>query len=100
MSFGEFKDPFKKLLESFFSEYFKKRDDPGMFEVAPLFFAFRALVCIHPVFYSPEWLKTRGFEEDRIRQLNDNKKKIINFMRNVLDEDEFKIDRINSYLKD
>lgn len=100
MSFGEFKDPFKKLLESFFKEYFKKRDDTGMFEVAPLFFGFRALVCIHPVFYSPEWLKTRGFEEDRIKLLNDSKKKIINFMRNVLDEDEFKIERINSYLKD
>ncbi len=100
MSFGEFKNPFKELLELFYMEYFKRRNDPEMFKVSPLFFAFRALVCIHPVFYSQEWMRRHGFKEERIESINEGKRKMINFIKNVLDEDEFKIQKINSYLKD
>jgi len=100
MTFGEFENPFKKLLELFYMEYFKRRDDPGMFKVSPFFFAFRALVCIHPVFYNKEWMREHGFKEERIEPINESKRKIINFIKNVLDEDEFKIQKINSYLKD
>jgi len=100
MSFGDFRDPFKELLELFFKEYFKRMDDPGMFKVSPLFYAFRGLVCIHPIFYSQEWMKKHGFKEERINAINENKKKIINFINNVLNEDEFKIKKINTYLKD
>ncbi len=100
LSFGEYKDPFKELLEIFYKEYSKRRKDPGMFRVSPLFFAFRALVCIHPVFYSKEWMRIHDFKEDRIESINESKRKIINFTKNVLDEDEFKIQKINSYLKD
>jgi aminoglycoside phosphotransferase (APT) family kinase protein len=100
MAFGEYKDPFKQLLESFFEEYFKKREDPGMFEVSPLFLGFRALVCIHPVFYSRKWIRKHGFPEERVELLNESKRKIINFINNVLEEDEFNIKRINAYLKD
>jgi hypothetical protein len=35
-----------------------------------------------------------------IENLNDSKKKIINFARNILDEEEFNVKKINSYLKD
>jgi len=100
MSYGGFKDPFKKLTESFFTQYFKKREDNEMFKVSPLFFAFRALVCIHPIFYSAEWLKNHNFKREMIENLNDSKKKIINFARNILDEEEFNVKKINSYLKD
>jgi aminoglycoside phosphotransferase family enzyme len=100
MAFGEYKDPFKQLLELFFEEYFEKREDPGMFEVSPLFLAFRALVCIHPVFYSQEWVRKHGFLEERVESLDESKRKIINFINNVLEEDEFDIERINAYLKD
>lgn len=98
MSYGEFIDPFKKLTELLFDNYFKKREDKEMFAVAPLFLAFRALVCIHPVFYSAEWMKSRGFSQERIEALNESKRKIINFTRNVLEEKEFDIKKINSYL--
>jgi len=100
MSYGDFRDPFKKLTEIFFEEYFKHRNDKEMFEVSPLFFAFRAIVCIHPIFYSREWMRSRGFNEDRVKMADDSKKKIINFMRNVLEEKEFQVNKINSYLKD
>jgi len=100
LQFGEFKDPFKNLLESFFTEYFKKRDDPEMFKVSPLFYAFRALVCTHPLFYNAEWLRKHGFDEERIQLLSESKRKIINFIKNILNEDEFNIKKINSYLKD
>ncbi|MDI6826063.1 MAG: phosphotransferase [Candidatus Aenigmarchaeota archaeon] len=98
MSYGEFKDPFKKLLELFFSRYFNKRNDPEMFEVSPLFYAFRALVCIHPLFYNSEWLRKHGFNKERIQNLDESKRKIINFTKNILDEEKFDIKKINSYL--
>jgi len=97
---GEFRDSFKKLLELFFSQYLKKKNDPDIFKVSPLFYAFRAIVCIHPVFYSAEWLKSHGFKKESIETLNDSKRKIINFARNILNEEEFNIKKINSYLKD
>jgi len=98
MSYGEFRDPFKKLTELLFQGYFKNRGDKELLKVAPLFYAFRALVCIHPVFYSAEWMKVHGFGKERIESLNDSKKKIINFARNILNEEEFDIKKINSYL--
>jgi len=100
MSYGDFRDPFKKLTETFFEEYFKHRKDDEMFEVSPLFYAFRAIVSIHPVFYSREWMRSHGFSEERLEKSDESKKKIINFMRNVLDEKEFDVKKINSYLKD
>ncbi len=100
MSYGDFRDPFKKLTELFFEEYFKKRKDIGMFKVSPLFFGFRGIVCIHPIFYSKEWMKSHGFNNNSINAIDENKKKIINFINNVLDEDEFKVGKINSYLSD
>jgi len=100
LTFGEFKDPFKELLELFFMEYFKKRNDPELFKVSPLFYAFRSLVCIHPLFYNANWLKKHGFSEERVKLLNESKRKIINFAKNILNEDEFNIKKINSYLKD
>jgi len=99
-AYGEFKDPYKELLELFFMEYFKKRNDPGMFQVSPLFYTFRSLVSIHPLFYNAEWLKKHGFNEERVKLLGESKRKIINFARNILNEDEFNIKKINSYLKD
>jgi len=100
MTYGDFRDPFKEMVELFFSEYFKERKDIDLFKISPLFFAFRGIVCIHPIFYSKEWMKSRGFKQERIDLINENKKKIMNFINNVLKEDEFKVDRINTYLGD
>ena len=71
-----------------------------MFKVSPLFLAFRSLVCIHPVFYSTQWMRSRGFSKDRIEAANESKRKIINFARNILEEEEFDIKKIDSYLSD
>ena len=98
MTYGEFKGPFEKLTNLFFEEYLKKREDKELFKISPLFLSFRSLVCIHPVFYSPEWMKEHGFKKDRIEKLSESKRKIINFTKNILDEEEFYIRKINSYL--
>ncbi|MFH0711079.1 MAG: phosphotransferase [Candidatus Aenigmatarchaeota archaeon] len=98
MANGDFRDPFKKLLEMFLEEYFKGRKDEEMLKVIQFFFAFRALVCIHPVFYSADWVKKHGFSEENIRKLNENKKKMVEFAKNVLETEEFDFKKINSYL--
>jgi len=98
LAYGDYRNPFKKLFEMFFEEYFKNRKDDKMFEVIPFFFAFRALVCIHPVFYSAEWMKKHGFSQESIDKMDKNKKKIVNFIKNILEEDGFKMDKINKYL--
>ena len=99
MTYSEYKDPFKKLLELFFGEYSKNRNDPDMFKVAPLFFACRGIICIHPMFYSMEWMKGRGFEEESINKINENKKLMIKFVKNILDEEIIEYKKINKYLK-
>lgn len=98
MTYGDFRDPFKQLLELFFEEYFRNRKDDEIFSVIPLFFGFRSLVCIHPIFYSAEWLKKHGFSKESISKLNENKKKMVNFARNVLEEDKFNLKKINLYM--
>jgi hypothetical protein len=100
MSYGDFRNPFKEMVEIFFKEYFEKRKDSDMFKASPLFFGFRGIVCIHPIFYSKEWMKSRGFKKDKIDKINQNKKRIINFIDNVLEEDKFEINKINKYLSD
>jgi aminoglycoside phosphotransferase (APT) family kinase protein len=97
-TYGDFRDPFKKLFELFFEEYFRNRKDDEMFEVLPLFFSFRALVAIHPVFYSAEWFEKHGFDKNSISKLNEKKIEMVNFAKNVLEDDKFQINKINSYL--
>ncbi len=100
LAHGEFRNPFKILLESFLEKYLKSTKDNEMMKVAPLFFVFRSLVCIHPSFYSPEWMKSRGFKDESIKNINANKKKIVNFAKNILNEEKFKMDKIDSYLSE
>jgi len=98
LTYGDFRDPFKKLWEILFEEYPRCMNDKEMFKVAPLFFVFAALVCIHPVFYSAQWMKRHGFSEESIERIDENKKKMVNFAKSVAMEDEFDINKISSYL--
>jgi hypothetical protein len=45
-------------------------------------------------------MRSHGFSEDRIKASDESKKKVINFMRNILEEKGFEVKKINSYLKD
>jgi hypothetical protein len=83
--YGEYKKPFSDLLEIFFERYFKKTKDEEMFKVMAPFYAFRGLVVAHPLYYP---------------DLNSFKRrKILNFVVNVLNIDEFDPSKITSYLE-
>lgn len=82
---GKFDGVFRELFLRFWDEYIKLTGDKGIFKTAPIFFAFRGTVVAHPIFY-PDL-------DESVRR------KMFNFIHNVLDDDEFHIDRINEYLK-
>jgi hypothetical protein len=74
---GGFSGPFAELFHLFFDNYLKKTNDYGILEIVGLFFAFRGVVVIHPTFYP--------------KQAKSVRRKIFNFIRNVLKERLFKI---------
>lgn len=85
MQNGDFSGNFKDLFEAFWDSYIKKTRDPKINKIAPLFFAFRGVVVSHPLFYK--------------NQSNNCRRKIFNFVVNLLEERKFDIRKINSYLE-
>jgi hypothetical protein len=83
--YGEYKKPFSDLLEIFFERYFKKTKDEEMFKVMAPFYAFRGLVVAHPLYY-PDLSSFK-------------RRKILNFVVNVLNLDEFDPSKIAFYLE-
>jgi hypothetical protein len=72
-------------LTLFFDEYTKASGDVEIAEVVAPFFAFRGAVVANPVFYpglSPE-----------------QRRLIFRFVHNVLDDERFRIEKVNDYLK-
>jgi hypothetical protein len=76
---------FKELFKLFFDTYLEKTGDEELLEVIQPFFAFRGLVVASPVWYPNISLDTR--------------RKLFNFIRNVLDVDEFDYKRVEKYLE-
>jgi len=82
--FGEVKDPYLEALNLFYERYVQASGDNELFEVVAPFYAFRGAVVANPVFYpdtTPE-----------------NRRKILNFIHGVLDDESFKLERINEYI--
>jgi hypothetical protein len=77
--------PYLEALNMFYDEYIKASGDVELHEVVAPFYAFRGAVVANPVFYP------RTAPRDRRR--------IINFIHGVLDDESFSIDRVNDYLK-
>jgi len=69
----------------FFDEYGKASGDQEIAEVCAPFFAFRGAVIANPVFYPELTLEQR--------------KRIFRFVHNVLDDDCFRIEKVNDYLR-
>ena len=69
----------------FFDEYIKVSGDIEITEVVAPFFAFRGAVVANPVFYPELTLEQRRL--------------IFKFVNNVLDDDRFKLEKINDYLR-
>jgi len=82
---GRLDGAYLKAIRLFFDEYIRKTLDHELYETAAPFYAFRGAVVANPVFYpavSPE-----------------NRKKLFNFVRGVLKDDSFSIERVNEYIK-
>ena len=83
--YGDLRGPYLEALELFYDSYIDKSGDAGLFRVVAPFYAFRGAVVANPLFY-PE--VTKG-----------NRRRIFNFIHAVLDDDSFKIKKVNEYLK-
>ncbi|MGQ9542823.1 MAG: aminoglycoside phosphotransferase family protein [Candidatus Bathyarchaeia archaeon] len=82
---GRLTRPFKELFTIFLNRYLDRTGDNDIFKVMAPFYAFRGLVVAHPTYY-PD-LKSDG------------RRKIFNFIINVLKDEEFEPGRLEDYLE-
>jgi aminoglycoside phosphotransferase (APT) family kinase protein len=80
---GRLEGGFERLWRRFWERYLERSGDAAMLEVAAPFFAFRGLVMANPVWYP-------ALDEGLRR-------KVLNFVRHVLDEPRFDPARANAY---
>jgi len=83
---GRLVDSLRRLTEIFFETYLERTGDEELLRVIAPFYAFRGFVVAHPLYY-PELASSQ-------------RRTIVNFIRNVLDSEEFNLKEIHSYLKD
>jgi len=76
---------FKELFDQFFDVYLRETSDYELLEVIQPFYAFRGLVVASPIWYPNISMDTR--------------RKLFNFIRNVLDAEEFDYEGVSRYLE-
>jgi len=81
---GELAGAFKELYDIFFENYLKETGDMELLKVIQPFYVFRALVVASPIWYPNLKPSVR--------------KKIFNFIFNVLESEEFDYQNVNGYL--
>ena len=74
---------FRELFELFFDVYLKETSDYELLEVIQPFYAFRGLVVASPIWYPNISMATR--------------RKLFNFIKNVLEADEFDYKGVDKY---
>jgi Phosphotransferase enzyme family len=82
--YAELKGAFKEMYELFFKNYLEKTGDKEILSVIQPFYVFRSIVVASPVWY-PNL-------DPGVR------KKLFNFIKNILDSEEFDYKDVNSYL--
>lgn len=82
--YGELAGPFQEMYELFFDNYLERTGDKELLEVIQPFYVFRSLVVASPIWY-PNL-------EPGVRT------KLFNFINNILDNDVFDYQDVNSYL--
>jgi len=82
---GSLEDSFRRLFKLFYEEYISRTGDEEILRVVQPFYAFRGMVVVHPIYY-PEIRK-------------EQRRMLVNFVLNVLEEDEFNPEDIDRYLK-
>lgn len=81
---GDVRGAYQEGLRFFFDEYIRESRDEEITKVAAPFFAFRGAVVANPAFYP---------------QVKDEQRSsIFMFINNILDDDEFDVERMNDYL--
>ena len=85
LRYGKLDGPYKQLHDTFMGTYLDRTKDPEIFDVIQPFYAFRGLVIA-----SPEWYPNHP---------KDIRRKLFNFIRNILATERVEIDEINRYLE-
>ena len=85
LKYGKLDGPYKKLHDTFMATYLDKTNDSEIFEVIQPFYAFRGLVVA-----SPEWYPNHP---------KDIRRKLFNFIKNILAAERVEIDEINRYFE-
>jgi len=83
--YGELAGVFDRLFRLFWENYLRKTEDWEILEVVQPFYAWRGLVVASPIWYPNLSLDVR--------------RKLLNFVRNVLHYEKFDLDAVNSYLQ-
>lgn len=83
--YGYLKGVFENLFLRFFETYLNETNDVEILSVLQPFYAWRALVIANPIWYPDLSIDTR--------------RKIFNFIHNILETDEFNYKEVNSLLK-
>ena len=81
---GSVKGSYLEGLKMFFEKYIALTGDEELYSVVAPFFAFRGAVVANPIFYPELTL--------------DQRKLIFTFVNNVLDDDKFRLEKVNDYL--
>jgi hypothetical protein len=84
-NYGDVRGSYIEGINLFFNEYIKESGDKEINEVVAPFFAFRGAVVANPIFY-PELT-------------SEQRKIIFRFVHNVLDDDIFRVEKVNEYLR-
>lgn len=82
--YGDVRGPYLEALKLFYKEYIKKTGDKELLKIVAPFYAFRGAVVANPVFYP------------KVKPAK--RRKIFNFMHNVLRSRSFNPDKVNEYL--
>ena len=84
--YNDFREPFKTLFDTIVKDYSEIMNDQELMKVIQPFYAFRSLVVANPLFYP--------------NVSNENRRRIFDFMKSVLETEIFEPEEINSYLKE
>lgn len=85
MEYDDFREPFKTLFDTLMKHYLELTKDKELLRVIQPFYAFRSLVIANPLFYP--------------NVSSQNRRRIFDFMRAVLETESFEPKEIESYLK-
>jgi hypothetical protein len=84
-AYGKLAEPFTRLFNIFLGNYLEKTGDEEILEVIQPFYAWRSLVVASPIWYP--------------HLSYDVRRKLFNFIQNVLSTEKLEVKDINSYLK-